>query len=177
MPKVNTSSVIVYDTAHTYPVTAGVGPFNGSLVQPFRSFLHTLRPGYAYETIPYNYLASAYTLVVNPLIATVANPRTCVAKPCISYLLSGGLTTVIPWVPREQAEYSLVRVKHAPSIQADFAGPIMDNLAFTDSDCDLFGQDDVSIGIRLCLRMNPSAPGVLMTGTLAGKEIRRVMSL
>ena len=53
----------------------------------------------------------------------------------------------------------------------------MDNLAFTDSDCDLFGQDDVSIGIRLCLRMNPSAPGVLMTGTLAGKEIRRVMSL
>ncbi|PQE24018.1 ring finger domain-containing protein [Rutstroemia sp. NJR-2017a BBW] len=157
--------LIIYDTALTCPVTAGVGPFNGSLVQTFKTFFHTLRLGYVYETIPYNYLASAYTLVLNPLVATVAQPMRCVVEPCISYLLSGGLTMVVPWVPREHSEYPLVKVKHAPSIQADFAGPIMDNLAFTTSDCDIFGQYDVLIGIRLCLKTSPSEPGVLMAVT------------
>ncbi|KAK8066674.1 hypothetical protein PG997_013421 [Apiospora hydei] len=161
---VNTSSVTVYDTAFTYPVTAGVGRFNGSLVDPFKSFLHTLRPGYPYTTVPYNYLASAYTLVVNPLIATVAEPKGCAAEPCISYLLSGGLTTVIPWVPRDHTDYSLVRVKHAPSIQADFTGPLAKNISFHSDDCDIFGQNDVLIGIRLCLKRNPSDPSLLMAG-------------
>ncbi|KAK2600218.1 hypothetical protein QQS21_005014 [Conoideocrella luteorostrata] len=164
VPQDNTSSVTVYDTALAYPVTAGIGRFNGSYVQPFRALLRSLRPGYAYETIPYDYLASSYTLVLNPLVSTVTNPRRCVAQPCMSYLLSGGLTTVIPWVPRQYAEHSLVRVKHAPSIQADFSGPIVDDLAFIDSDCDIFGQDGVAIGIRLCLKINPLDPSALMAG-------------
>ncbi|KAK7966418.1 uncharacterized protein PG986_000695 [Apiospora aurea] len=146
---------------------SGVGRFNGSLVDPFKAFLHTLRPGYPYTTVPYNYLASAYTLVVNPLIATVAEPKGCAAEPCISYLLSGGLTTVIPWVPRDHTDYSLVRVKHAPSIQADFTGPLAKNISFHDDDCDIFGQNDVLIGIRLCLKMNPSDSSLLMAGMFA----------
>ncbi|KAK6849277.1 hypothetical protein PG995_013110 [Apiospora arundinis] len=161
---VNTSSVTVYDMAMSYPVTAGVGRFNGSLVQPFRTFLHSLQPDYPYETIPYNYLASAYTLVVNPLIATVAEPRRCAAEPCISYLLSGGLTSVTPLVPRDHVEYSLVRVKHAPTIQADFSGPLINGVSFSDSDCDVFGQESILIGIRLCLRVIPARPGVLTAG-------------
>ncbi|KAK8047435.1 hypothetical protein PG996_015499 [Apiospora saccharicola] len=162
--QVNTSSVTVYDTAFAYPVTAGVGRFNGSLVDPFKTFLHTLRPGYPYETIPYNYLASAYTLVVNPLLATVADPRRCTIEPCISYLLSGGLTTVIPWVPKDHADYSLVRVRHAPSIQADFTGPLAKNISFHSDDCDIFGQNDITIGIRLCLKRNPLDSSQLMAG-------------
>ncbi|KAK8135657.1 hypothetical protein PG984_003597 [Apiospora sp. TS-2023a] len=160
----NTSSVTVYDTAFTYPVTAGVGRFNGSLVGPFKTFLHTLRPGYPYETIPYNYLALAYTLVVNPLLTTVAEPRRCTIEPCISYLLSGGLTHVIPWVPRDHADYSLVRVRHAPSIQADFSGPLAKNISFHHDDCDIFGQNDILIGIRLCLKKNPLDSSQLMAG-------------
>ncbi|KAK8040968.1 hypothetical protein PG994_013975 [Apiospora phragmitis] len=121
-----------------------------------RNFLHTLRPGYQYETVPYNYLASAYTLVVNSLIATVAQPRTCATEPCNSYLLSGGLTTVIPWVPRDHADYSLMRVNHAPSIQADFTGPLAKKTSFHNDDCDIFGQKGIAISIRLCLKRDAS---------------------
>jgi hypothetical protein len=147
-------------------VTAGVGRFNGSLVQPFKDFLHSLRPGYPYETVPYNYLASTYTLVVNPLFATVADPQNCTNEPCISYLLSGGLTTVIPWVPLDYGDYPLVRVKDAPSIQADFSMPTKEALHFTDDECDLFGQENVRIGIRLCLKESTSEPGALIAGKL-----------
>jgi hypothetical protein len=166
----NTSLVTVYDTAFVYPVTAGVGPFNGSLVQPFREFLHNLRPDYPYATIPYNYLASAYTLVLNPLFATVADPRSCATPPCTSYLLSGGLTTVIPWVPSGYDQYPLVRVKNAPSIQADFSGPLADSQSFADADCDLFGQHNVMIGIRLCLKTSPLDPAMLMAGMFVCPE-------
>ncbi|KAK8856787.1 hypothetical protein PGQ11_012699 [Apiospora arundinis] len=166
----NTSSVTVYDMAMSYPVTAGVGRFNGSLVEPFRTLLHSLQPEYPYETIPYNYLASAYTLVVNPLIATVAEPRRCTAEPCISYLLSGGLTSVTPLVPRDHVDYSLVRVKHAPTIQADFSGPLMNGVSFSDSDCDVFGQEGTLIGIRLCVRVSPARPGVLTAGMFVCPE-------
>ncbi|KAK8035559.1 hypothetical protein PG993_010554 [Apiospora rasikravindrae] len=143
---------------------SGVGRFNGSLVDPFKSFLHSLAPGYHHTTIPYNDLASAYTLVVNPLVATVAQPRKSTVTPCISYLLSGGLTTVIPWVPKDHADHSLVMVKHAPSIQADFTMPLAKNISFHNDDCDLFGQKGIAIGIRLCLRMNPSDSSLLMAG-------------
>ncbi|KAK8101432.1 hypothetical protein PG999_011806 [Apiospora kogelbergensis] len=163
-PGVNTTSVTVYDTGLIYNVTAGVGRFNGSLVQPFKTFLHTIQPGYPYETIPYNYIASVYTLVLDPLLSTVAETQQCSVKPCVSYLITGGLTTVIPWVPRDYMDYSLVKVEKAPSIQADFTGPLPNNIVFSDSECDTFGQDGILIGIRLCLRMHPSEPGLVMAG-------------
>lgn len=168
--EVNTSSVTIYDTAVTYPVTAGVGRFNGSLLDPFKTFMHSLQPDYPYQTVPYNYLASAYSLVVNPLFATVAKPRKCNTQPCYSYLLSGGLSSVIPWVPRDHADYSFVRVKHAPSIQADFEGHLAKNISFSNSECDIFGQEDILIGIRLCLRMSPTEPGTLMAGRTKTKQ-------
>jgi len=133
-------------------------------VQPFKEYLHSLRPNYTYETIPYNYLASAYTLVLNPLFATVEKPQKCPNEPCSSYLISGGLTMVIPWIPQRDPQYTMVKVKSAPSIRADFSGLIKEELSFEDSDCDLFGQEGVLIGIRLCLKMNSAEPGMMKAG-------------
>lgn len=148
---------------HSYNVTAGVGPFNGSLVQPFRDFLHTLAPTYQFETLPYSYFAGAYTLVINPLVSVVAETRGCSDNLCASYILSGGLEMVIPWVPQGYDDHSMVMVKNAPSIQVDFTGPTMER--FNESDCDVFGETRVAIGIRLCLSQTPSNPETIRTGT------------
>ncbi|ETS80633.1 hypothetical protein PFICI_08162 [Pestalotiopsis fici W106-1] len=155
----NTSITTVYDTAYTYPVTAGVGPFNGSLVAPFKEFLHSLRPGYPYETLPYTYFAAAYTLVINPLLAVTVPPANCTGESCSSYLFSGGLEMVVPWVPQSYKEHSLVKVEKTPSIQVDFSSPIQDDPVFQDSDCDVFGQTGIAIGIRLCLDESPQKEG------------------
>lgn len=166
--QVNTSLITVYDTAHTYSVTAGVGPFNGSLVQPFRDFLHSLAPTYPYETLPYSYFAAAYTLVVNPLVSVVAETHECSDNLCVSYILSGGLEMVVPWVPQVHHDHSLVMVKRVPSIQVDFTGPTLDS--FDDSDCDVFGESRVAIGIRLCLAPVRSSPGSIRAGKLHWNE-------
>ena len=121
-------------------------------MQPFRDFLRTLAPTYEYETLPCSYFAAAYTLVVNPLVSVVAETRGCSDNLCMSYILSGGLEMVIPWVPQGYDDHSMVMVKNVPSIQADFTGPTMDR--FNDSDCDVFGQSRVAIGIQLCLALN-----------------------
>lgn len=154
--------VTVYDTAHSYNVTAGVGTFNGSYVQPFKDFLHTLSPTYEYETLPYSYFAGAYTLVINPLVSVVAQTRGCADNLCASYILSGGLEMVIPWVPQGYDDHSMVMVKNVTSIQTDFTGPTADR--FNDSDCDVFGESRVMIGIRLCLAQTSSDPGTIRAG-------------
>lgn len=155
----------MYDTAHTYAVTAGVGPFNGSLVQPFRDFLHSLSPTYPYDTPPYTYFAAAYTLAVNPLVSVVAETPGCSDNLCMSYILSGGLEMVVPWVPEIHADHSMIMVGHVPSIQVDFTGPVMD--VFEDADCDVFGESQVTIGIRLCLAPVKSNPGSIRAGMVS----------
>lgn len=158
----------VYDTAHTYAVAAGSGPFNGSLVQPFREFLHSLSPTYPYETLPFAYFAAAYTLVYNPLVSTVAETHSCSNRLCMSYILSGGLEMVVPWVPQVHTDHSMVMVKRVPSIKVDFTGPVMDT--FEDSECDVFGESGVMIGIRLCLSPVLSDPGSIRAGGLLRKD-------
>lgn len=143
-----------------------MGPFNGSLVQPFREFLQTLRPGYPYETLPYTYFAAAYTLVINPQVATVAHPVSCPGGTCTSYVLSGGLEMVAPWVPQAHEDHSLVKVQSVPSVQVDFSGPLEEPPRFNESDCDIFGQSGVAIGIRLCLDQQPSGNGWIRAGML-----------
>ncbi|KAI9158772.1 hypothetical protein HJFPF1_06770 [Paramyrothecium foliicola] len=156
----NTSLITVYDTSHSYEVTAGVGAFNGSLVEPFKEFLHSLAPKYTYETLPYTYFAAAYTLVVNPLISTVSQPVNCQPDDCASYLLSGGLMMVAPWAPQAYPDYPMIKVAHAPSIQIDFTRTAKDG--FEDVECDDFGEDGTAIGIRLCLAEEQSNPGLFV---------------
>lgn len=158
----------VYDTAHTYAVTAGIGPFNGSLLQPFRDYLHALGPTYQYETLPYSYFAISYNLVVNPLVSMVMETRGCSNNLCASYILSGGLETANPW-PQGYNEHSMVIVKNVPSIQVDFTVPTMDG--FIDSDCDIFGEDGIVVGIRLCLAQSSSDPGSIRAGNYVFRTV------
>lgn len=148
---------------------AGVGPFNASLLQPFRDRLHSLAPDYPYETLPYTYFAAAYTLVINPLVSVVAETRDCSDTMCMSYILSGGLEMVVPWVPQASPDHSMVMVKRVPSIQVDFTGPVGDT--FDAADCDVFGQSGMFIGIRLCLEQVRLNPASIRAGKLARRDI------
>lgn len=172
-PLVNTSIVTVYDTVHTYNATAGVGPFNASLVEPFTRRLRASAPAYPYEIVPFTYLAAVYFLVVNPLISTVASPVvTCLAgNQCVSYLLSGGLEMVAPWMPSGYDRHSMVRIDNAPAVQLDFWGPADDG--FLETDCDDFGKTGFNIGIRLCMAPQPDDAGlrVGMSDTLPSIQL------
>ncbi|KAK3395199.1 hypothetical protein B0H63DRAFT_556259 [Podospora didyma] len=154
---VNTSTVTVYDTAHTFNVTAGVGPFNSSLVDPFVKFIRSLAPQYPYQVQPFSYIAWVYILLLNPLTSTVASPVRCPGEGgCTSYLLSGGLSMVAPWVRQGFDDHTLVKIANAPAVQLDFTGPV--DSAFGDADCDGFGQSGVKIGIRFCLSQSSPDP-------------------
>lgn len=146
---VNTSIVTVYDTARTRNATAGVGPFNASLIEPFTNYLRLLAPSYPYQVLPFTYLAAVYILVLNPLISTVSEPVRCEGDKCVSYLLSGGLEMVAPWNLPGHEEHTMIKVDNTPSIQMDFSAPASDMFLLTD--CDDFGKSGFNIGIRLCV--------------------------
>ncbi|KAJ4407286.1 hypothetical protein N0V82_009955 [Gnomoniopsis sp. IMI 355080] len=121
----NTSNITLYDTLYTYDVTAGVGPFNASLVHPFIDYLQGLSPDYPYTVLPYTQFCAAYTLVLNPLIATVSEPVACISDTpgdCMSYLLSGGLEMVAPWVPELDPDFPMVKIDNVQAVQMDFSG-------------------------------------------------------
>jgi hypothetical protein len=163
---VDTSLVTVFDTAETYNVTAGVGTFNASLVDPFLNFLRGTAPQYDKQILPYTYYAAAYTLLLNPLISTISEPVQCSPDPggsCFSYLLSGGLEMVAPWARNPNPEYPMVKIERVPAVQLDFQGPQLDT-HFEDGDCDVFGEEGFSIGIRLCITEVPSRPEALRAG-------------
>lgn len=163
---VDTSLITVYDTVYSYNVTAGVGPFNASLVQPFLSFLRSTAGDYPYEILPYTYFAAVYTLVLNPLITTVSQPVSCrIGDERESYLLSGGLEEVTPWVPQDHNEYPLVKIDRAAALQLDFTATANDS--FQSADCEIFGETGFAIGIRLCVVEVESIdpyPGTLRAG-------------
>ncbi|KAI4864525.1 hypothetical protein F4820DRAFT_448962 [Hypoxylon rubiginosum] len=144
-----TSTVTVYDTGTIYNVTAGVGPFNGSYVQPFIESLASLQPDYSYQLLPYTYFASVYNPVISPLLSNIVAPVQCSGSNCFSYLLSGGLEMVTPWNPLGYANYPLVKIDSVPTIQVEFDDLIDDD--FADADCDVFGASNTPIGIRLCI--------------------------
>jgi len=177
---VDTSFVTVFDTVDTYNVTGGVGTFNASLVDPFLKYLNSLAPGYDKNVLPYTYYAAAYTLLLNPLISTISEPVACTpgsGVACFSYLLSGGLEMVTPWAPRADwyTDHPMVRIEHIPAMQLDFQSPLQ-NDSFADADCDVFGEDGVAIGIRLCVSQVASHPESLRAGTYIISRCRSCLS-
>ncbi|KAK8071283.1 hypothetical protein PG997_011486 [Apiospora hydei] len=149
----------VYETALSYNVTAGVGPFNGSLVRPFLGFLDSLAPDYPYTTVPYNYYAMAGGLVAYPTFGVVAEPIYCNGAGCFSYLLTGGLEMAIPAVPQGYPEYPLVRIANAPAVQMEFTHR-KEYEDFNKRDCSVFGAPGTPIGIQLCLAQGPKWGGL-----------------
>lgn len=98
-----TSLVVVFDTAHSYPVTARVGPFNASYVKLFFDYLNSLAPNYPFKVLPYAYFGEINDLISNYFYATTADPIQCepenentTAFQCAAYLLSGGVVDATP---------------------------------------------------------------------------------
>lgn len=126
------------------------------------SFLQSTAPEYPYTILPFTYYAAVYILVVNPLISTISEPVSCVGTNCVSYLLSGGLEMVAPWQNSEHAEYPMVKIHKAPSMQFDFSGPV--DSIFSESDCDVLGQQGFAIGIKICVTKDAGMAGALRAG-------------
>ncbi|KAK3393850.1 hypothetical protein B0H63DRAFT_505672 [Podospora didyma] len=154
--------VTVYDKTFSYPVTAGVGPFNGSYVRPLLDFMRSLQPDYPYDTLPYSYYAAAYNLVGNQMFSTSSPAKDCPTNDCYCYLLSGGIIYATPWIPQGYEQYPLVKLDNVPSVQVDFA-PMPIGHVFSDSDCDVFGQNGIQVGVRVCVNYSASS-GALNAG-------------
>lgn len=168
---INTSSITVYDNGLSYDVTAGIGPFRGSLVQPFVDFLQT-RAQEGTENnalVPYSFSHLVNMLVMNPAISTVASPIACTGNGtggCTSYLVTGGLESVTPWITPSQyySEFTMARLDRVPSIQVDVSTLVPEKAGFADENCEIFGKYGIIIGLKLCITADPTSQGSLRTG-------------
>ena len=164
---VNTTIIVVYDTVHSYSSTAGLGPFNASLVAPFIKQLNSLSPGYPFQVLPFSVYAVVYNLMANPWFSTVLQPIECPdSRHCESYLLSGGALLMEPWIPPGYESWPLIKVDNVPAMQLEYApitSPSHENV-FSDSECQVFGENGVLIAIRFCVAPSASLPGVLNAG-------------
>ncbi|KAK0649223.1 hypothetical protein B0T16DRAFT_326601 [Cercophora newfieldiana] len=151
-----TSLVVVFDTAHSYEVTAGFGPFNASYIDPFFDRLASLAPGYPFSTLPYSFYGPVHDLITNPFYTTTVEPTQCQAleddgsSQCAAYLLSGGVAQLAPWVPTGYADHPQILVKNVPAIHAEFSALPAGN-TFDATACQLFGSNTSKIAIKFCL--------------------------
>jgi hypothetical protein len=148
----NKSSKHLFDGRLRYQpplhVTAGIGPFNASLVQPFVTFLQSLGPpDLGLTVLPNSYAAMVGMLAMNPLITTTSSSVACNDTRCTSYLMTGGLEPVTPWIPEGYREYSLATIRRMPSIQLDIIPS--NDYVFQKEDSDVFGEDGMALGIKL----------------------------
>ncbi|KAK0622479.1 hypothetical protein B0T14DRAFT_494129 [Immersiella caudata] len=164
-----TSVVTVYDTIESFEASAGVGPFNGSYVEPFLKSLTRTAPDHPFSILPYTYYGIVYNLISNPLFTTAVDPLHCSKSinnmDCQSYLLSGGLSMVTPFNPGSHRDtHPLVRIHSIPAIHIDFNSP---RHPFTppESDCTTIGSNTTFIAIKLCISPVPTSPSSL-TATL-----------
>lgn len=159
----------MYDTGHTYPVSAGIGPFNASLVEPFMQRLKALAPSYKYSTLPYSYYGVVQDLVINPFYSTAAQPLYCEARShqdgaddCAAYLFSGGTVLSTPWIPSGFPDHPQVLMDNVSMIHAEFF-PVAAEKHFDNSaECRLFGSNSTKIAVKFCL--SQSSPTTLDAG-------------
>jgi len=158
---------VVFDTTHSYAVTAGVGPFNASLVAPFFEDLRDLAPGYQFNTLPYSYYGLVNDLITNPFYTTTAEPVQCQAAKedgaddCAAYLMSGGVMMTTPWIPTGFPDHPQILVENVPAVHVEFS-PLPTEKSFDDASCRLFGSNTTRIGVKFCL--SQSAPTKLDAG-------------
>ncbi|KAI1967016.1 hypothetical protein LOZ58_000509 [Ophidiomyces ophidiicola] len=160
----NTSLATGYDALYSYNVTAGVGQFNGSFVEPYLQKLQNLTPEYPYRIISYTTLSTAYNLVVNPMHSVIIPPISCKEDGCDSYLLSGGLVMTTPWPPTDHPSHPVIQIYNVPSTQIEFRRNIDEGESFLNDDCTMFGDQSSLIGIKLCLAHSRKVNGSVIAG-------------
>ena len=153
--------MVVYDTAHSYPVTAGVGPFNASYISPFFNYLSDLAPDYQFKVLPYSYYGGVHNLITNPFYTTTTEPVLCQPDGhddtghCASYLLSGGVVGTTPWIPTGYPDHPQVLVDKAPVIHVEFRA-LPTDMKFDNKSCQVIGSNSTTIAAKLCLERGES---------------------
>ena len=139
-------------------MTAGVGQFNASLVDPSMAL---------YEgAVSYGVLALAFDLVGNPELSIELDPVNCTTDQCESYLFPGSLETITPWAPTEHADAPVVQIDSSPASQMEFRKGIANGDGFLASDCTVYGSEDVPVGVSFCLAQSQVLPGSYIAGML-----------
>ena len=165
MSTVQTSFETRFRAVEQYNVTAGVGPFNGSLVVPYISKQQRLQPNYLAKIMPYSTLAAVYNLIVNPMYSIVQQPVGCFGNNCSSYLMTGGLLLTTPWAPSRHYSSPMIILKDVPSRQFDFEQEILPNNFFQEEHCSTYSDNGMTIiAMKFCARHSPRVPGSLVAG-------------
>jgi hypothetical protein len=166
---INTSIRTVYRPEVIYTATAGVGPFNGSLVQPYLDDLNLRNANLTDTTIPYSVSALAHNLIVNPQHSYSSPHKGCrVEDTCDSYILLGGMATAsiatdngMP--PTDHESLPAMTMNNVPATRIDFRRTIAANdTTLTFDDCALFDQDPYTIAIRFCLAPSRTEEGAVI---------------
>jgi hypothetical protein len=131
-------------------VVAGVGPFDGSLVNSFFDSLKKTAPTYPFTILPFSYYSVVWNLLANPVYTTVIDPIACKPVPgsleCASYLMSGGLALMAPW-PGGFTDYPLVFAQNVPAVQLEFQG----RSGGMTGDCRVLGSKNTLIAAEVCI--------------------------
>jgi hypothetical protein len=161
-----TQITVVNQTISIYDVTAGVGIFRGSYVSEFIDALQSVNAGYNHTILPYSILTTASHLVTNPTHAFTTEPVHCnTGKACMSYLLPGGLIMATPLQPLDHDDYPAITIHHAPAAHLEFEKVVEQQQLFDDADdCMVFGSDDWTYGVQLCLTKDVRRPDSLLAG-------------
>jgi hypothetical protein len=98
-----------------------------------------------------------YNLLANTLWSTVVDPVHCrhsgASRYCEAYVLSGGLSKIVPWNPSGYPEYSVIRAENVPTVHIEFHGNGESHPIFETKDCDIFASNSSLIGVKFCVSL------------------------
>jgi hypothetical protein len=138
-------------------MTAGIGVFNSSLVQPSLNEWN--------HSVPYGLSSQLYNFVVNTEISVEGPAISCLDESnCNSYLLPGSLGTSTPWPPGGSPESPVVAIWNAPAVQYEFRDGIDSQDYFSQSDCDVIGGGQFNLAVQVCIAQSNAYPGSLILG-------------
>jgi len=163
---VQTTPDIVYLPDASYPLTAGVGAFNASLVQPFLKA--------AGNGVPYGLYSYLYNGVVNTELVIQGQPISCLNQSaCNSYLLPGCLDGCSPWPPGGWPESPVVAIWNAPAVQYEFLNSIDSSDGFQQSDCDVIGGgQEYILAVQVCIAESNAYPGSIIISKAFSQHIK-----
>lgn len=163
---VNTGIRTTYRSISQYNVTAGVGAFDPSMVSSYIRLRQNSQPGYTLKILDYSAQALVYSLLSNPVHATVQTPIACKAPECDAYLLSSGLYLSTPWPPTDHSTSPVVELHNLIARHLEFEkGPQIADI-FDDNDCTAYGDNGATlIAIRFCLAQDARTDGIFTAGT------------
>jgi hypothetical protein len=162
--EVGTSLVTNYQSSFVYNITAGIGQYNGSFVEPYLEKLQSHGGNSTQKVLPYSSLARAYNLVSNPIHTVSMPPIDCTGEGCYSFLMTGGLDLTTPLPHMESPSSPLVEIPEVMGRQIEYQMGLADGDVLGESDCTMYSDDITIIAIRFCLAESRVNDGAFIAG-------------